>query len=131
MPDSQSSTCYYYRSNSSVTVQIGMPSSINTDLDYFKAELFHDGTLLGSNLVKLPETMGKTIEDPTTTIFNNIMLRSTDIGSTGRFYVNLTLFDKCNQHSLQPLTLTCDLKGNIPISYNNKLSLLLLLYMYL
>ena len=114
MPDSQSSSCYYYRSNSSVTVQIGMPSSINTDLDYYKVELFCDGTLLDTNLAKLSEIMGN-IEDPTIMIlFDNIMLRSTGIGSTGRCYVNLTLFDKCGQHSPQPLTITCDLKGKHP-----------------
>ena len=114
MPDSQSSSCYYYSSNSSVTVQIGMPSSINTDLDYYKADLlnFRDGTLLGSNLVKLPKLMGNA-EDPLTTMF---ILRSTGSGSIDRFYVNLTPFDKCSQYSLQPLTIACDHKGNLPIS---------------
>ena len=60
MPDSQSITCYYYHSSSSVTVQIGMPNSFNTDLDYCKAELFCDGNLLGTNLVKLPDIVDST-----------------------------------------------------------------------
>ena len=101
MPDSQSITCYYYHSSSSVTVQIGMPNSFNTDLDYCKAELFCDGNLLGTNLVKLPDIVDST-EDPTTTFD----LASTGIGNTDEYYVNLTVFDKCGQHSPQPLTIT-------------------------
>ena len=99
-PALQSSVCHYYRSNGSVTVQIGMPNSNDTDLDYFKIELFRDGSLLGTNLEK---------------ILNNTVIYATIFPNLGRLndvYVNVTAFDKCRQQSPQPLTLPCDV---IPI----------------